>query len=350
MLLAIVPVRRSLLRKGAGSLHGMGDGTFLSPLSTSDNVEVERAAIKMLAVLVTFITAGYMFFREQLLGFGWDRRFLDWTDNPLVRSVGSDQLWMPLVLLGRYVALLVAPLKLSLDYGTHVIGWTVNWHQPYVYLGIATVIIASLLFVLFVRTGRRAAAFCIVALAVSYGMVSNAMVLIGTIFGERLMYMPSVFFIILVSVMLARFLKPAPLMATVVILASLGSVRTFTYARLWNDPLNLYVANLREFPLSARLHGLATYKYLSQGMPGEARAIAEDSRRRLPDCVQSYVMCVAADVALHDFDDADKVLRHVDQRASGIRIAFLAAEVRRRGPPINLQRRARKPLRKWAQI
>ncbi len=264
--------------------------------------------------------AGYLILREQMLGFGWDRNQLDWAANPLVRSTGVDRSLMPLVLLGRYLLLLVAPLQLSLDYGSNVIGWGVNWHQPYVYLGAAT----GLAWIIFAsravhrcRTDfgplPRAILFCLFSLALTYGMVSNAVLLIGTIFGERLMYLPSVFFIILATHGLSRLLRPAALKWTVILLASLGGLRSFTYARQWNDPLSLYLSELQDHPSSMHLHGLAAYACLKQGRYLEARAIADDCLRRLPDCSQSYVMCVLTDLKLHDVAAAEAVLRRVDR-------------------------------------
>ena len=95
-----------------------------------------------------FSRRAYIIFASSCSGSAGTRQNLDWTVNPLVRSTGIDRVLMPFVLLGRYLVFLIAPLKLSLDYGTHVIGWQVDWRQPYVYLGFATFAAAVLALVL----------------------------------------------------------------------------------------------------------------------------------------------------------------------------------------------------------
>jgi len=66
----------------------------------------ERRAGLTLIILLCWLTAGYIVFRESILKFWWDRSFLDWTINPLVRSTGVDRWLLPFAILGRYTALL----------------------------------------------------------------------------------------------------------------------------------------------------------------------------------------------------------------------------------------------------
>jgi hypothetical protein len=231
---------------------------------------------------------------------------------------------------GRYLVLLVAPLKLSLDYGSHVIGWTVNWREPCIYIGIATTLTWLIAAIASLRRKNLAILFCLLALAISYGMVSNSIVLIGTIFGERLMYLPSVFFLILVAALLDHLFtgfKPAFFPVVVILLGLPLSIRAFTYARLWNDPLKLYLYDLRAYPESMHLHGLATHEYIDRGDYSAARRIAEDCRRELPDVWQSYQMCVAVDLKLNDFADAERVLANADPRCPGLAIERLRSTV-----------------------
>lgn len=95
----------------------------------------ERPALLWLAALVCWILAGYLLYRESILPFVLNRNFLDWALNPVLRCAGADRWLMPVVLLGHYAALLVAPLKLSPDYTGAVIGWAVRFNDPYLYVG-----------------------------------------------------------------------------------------------------------------------------------------------------------------------------------------------------------------------
>src|SRR5213079_3259134 len=92
-----------------------------------------------------------------------------------------------------------------------------------------------------------AAAFCLLGVAVTYALAANFLTLIGTIFAERLLYLPSAFLLILVGLAAARLPRRATVAAMAALLA-LGSLRTFTYARSWNDRLSFYEAALRTQP------------------------------------------------------------------------------------------------------
>ena len=263
-------------------------------------------ASRLLIILLTWSLAAYIVLRERMLKFWWDRSFLDWTINPLVRP-DADRWTMPLVLLGRYVALLVAPWKLSPDYGATVIGWTVRATDPYLYLGFLAIGVWIAWMSLALRRRDGATTFCLLALALTYGLVCNFPVLIGVNFAERLMYLPSVFVIILVASLLARLPRNVllPLLAVVLVLACL---RSFSYARRWNDRERFYVTSLREQPGSIRLYLLLTSEYLSQGRLQDAERLAEEASRRLPDYWEVWI--ARANVAMErgDFAEAERLL------------------------------------------
>src|SRR5688572_6616148 len=128
---------------------------------------------------------------------------LAWTVNPLIRSEGIDRWLVPLALLGRYAGLLVAPWKLAMDYGGLVIPPAARADDPYLYLGAAALAAWGVLLVVSLRKRAWATVFCLLAVGVTYGMVANVITLIGTVFAERLMYLPSAFFVVLAAQALA---------------------------------------------------------------------------------------------------------------------------------------------------
>src|SRR5207249_4593351 len=135
---------------------------------------------------------------ESILKFWWDRVFLDVTINPLIDSAGVDRWLLPMALLGRYVALLIAPLRLLPDYGGEVIGSHLRFTDPYLYLGAAAGIMWIFACVFAYIRRNWTTFFCLVAFAALYGMIANFLTLIGVNFAERVMYIPSAFFCILV--------------------------------------------------------------------------------------------------------------------------------------------------------
>jgi protein O-mannosyl-transferase len=248
-----------------------------------------------LTVTLVYMLAAYLFLRERLIGFGWDRRFIEWVMNPMIRSHGMDRALMPLVLAGRYLILLVAPHRQSFDYGGHVIGWTVSVRDPYLYLGIFAVLLWIGLAVLSLRRRNWAVLFCLLAFALTYGMIGNIVALIGTIFAERLMYDPSIFFILLVAIGLARL--PLSLASPlVVVLTIAGGLSAFAYARLWNDPIALYSQCVRNRPGSERAYDMLNWQYVGRGDWWASRRISHEALAALPDTNRPYEMCIEADL------------------------------------------------------
>ena len=277
----------------------------------------EHSRNRWLAVSLLWFGSAYFYFREHILKFEWNRQWISWAANPLIRSAGADRWLMPLVLMGRYAAVLVAPCKLSLDYGGGVIGPTVRYHEPYLYLGIASVLGWLAAFVICLGAVLRhrrhsalagVAAFTLLGVALTLGMVSNLTALIGTIFGERLAFFPSAFLAILAGLVVAAIATGARrqvwIAACVLALVALGSIRTVTYARQWNDGSTLYKAALAQQPRSIFLHALVYEQYKEAGNWQAAREVGEHCRQQVPEWWQSWLMCFEPDIHLGRLKEA----------------------------------------------
>ena len=66
LILAAVPLRRSTAGCGIG-----------------------RKAAQWLAMSLVYLLAAYVFFREKVIGFSWDRTFLEWVMNPMAAARDS---------------------------------------------------------------------------------------------------------------------------------------------------------------------------------------------------------------------------------------------------------------------
>jgi hypothetical protein len=276
-----------------------------------------------LAFGVCVTLAAYIVFRERILPFWWDRSKLDWVMNPLVLSRGADRWLMPLVLLGRYAALLVAPLRLSIDYGSTVIGWQARAADPWLWAGVAALAAWAGLMALAVVKRAWAAALCLLGVAATYGLVSNFLTLIGTIFAERLMYLPSAFFLVLVGIGAARLPRRAVAPALAVLLA-LASVRTFTYARRWNDRLGFYRSSLAEQPESVQLYLLASMEAKERGRLDLAEGVIAEARRRAPDhwLVYNYSALIALDRG--ELDRADEYVARSMSLSANLQAGYIS--------------------------
>lgn len=250
---------------------------------TEDEKQNEKPAMQLLALLVIWSVIGLFILREYILPlkFEWDRSFLDFTIQPLIRSHGLDRWLIPIALVGRYLRLLIFPSTLSIDYGAAVIRSTISHTDIYLWLGIAAIVAWWITLLICISRKNRAAIVCLLSMAITYAMASN-IVIIAVIFGERLIYLPSVFLLILVAMGIARLPKQIaiPLM---IILLTLASARTFTYARQWNNRDSFYKYSLENQPKSVRLMILNAEMLRQEGHLAEARAIITEGRAIQPD-------------------------------------------------------------------
>ncbi len=277
-----------------------------------------RRTPQVLALLLCFILAGYIVVREthpDQLKFWWDRSFIDWTSNPLSISPRNphniellrDRMLLPVVVLGHYTALLIVPLKLSIDYGAGVIGWKVHADDPYLWIGLLAVLGWFLAMGIAITRKSAAAVFALLALGLTYGMIGNIVAYIGTIFGERLMYTPSAFVLILLAAAVSKLpgRAIAPLLAIAIVL---GGIRSATYASRVSDRLRFYQLAHEEQPRSIRLYITLAGEYLKRGMLQQAETVARHERQFMPEYYQVWLQSGQIAMEMHRFDEARSYL------------------------------------------
>jgi hypothetical protein len=119
-------------------------------------------------------------------------------DNPLAAASTAGRILTPVVLFGKSVRLFLWPHPLSHDYSYNAIPICTTPLDPRFVWGmlcIATMGVGAIWS--YRRRGR--VLWCVVFWVLSYSLVSNTFILSGTIFAERLLYMPSVAFCWLVA-------------------------------------------------------------------------------------------------------------------------------------------------------
>jgi hypothetical protein len=248
---------------------------------------------------MTLTLAAYVAYRNHILPWYWERNFLDPALNPLVQSTGADRWLLPLAILGRYTVLLVAPLHLSIDYGMNVFTAKLNWHEPWFYVGVVALAVGVGAFVAMWRRRHAPAVFLLIAFGLCYFMVSNV-IIIGTVMGERLMYIPSAFFCALIALALAK-MPTRPLAGLMMVLLILGSARTVSYAYQWNTRPRLYRYSIDVQPK-------ASMPYLLLAGESDARTADElmaRARDAAPDAPQVWGKSAWAKIRLGQLDEAD---------------------------------------------
>ena len=183
-----------------------------------------------------------------------------------------------------------------------MIGSTISRRDPYLWLGagVATAWIIAAGVCLARR--RWVALFCLLAMAFTYAPASN-IVMIATIFGERLMYLPSAFFVILIAVFLARVPNSALNIVFAAILL-LACLRTWTYVRRWNDRDSFYQYSLIQQPKSLAIHLLGADADYEENKMSDARRIAGEAEAIYADDWQMWKMSALIDEKLNDWPQA----------------------------------------------
>jgi tetratricopeptide (TPR) repeat protein len=190
-------------------------------------------------------------------------------DNQLVSATLSERWATGFMILAKYLQLLVWPAVLSWDYSFRQIQ-TAAWSDPLVYFSL--ILHAGLLaFAIWGFRKRNLYTFCILAYLVSLGLYANMVYLIGTLFGERLVYTASLWFCLGMSLLLVRSFqikrnrksyaslaayfdaKGSKAFAGVLLLLVMAmSVRTIYRNLDWKDNFTLFVRDGQHAPNSFR--------------------------------------------------------------------------------------------------
>jgi tetratricopeptide (TPR) repeat protein len=185
--------------------------------------------------------------------------------NLLTKATIPQRIVTPFLLLAKYFMLMIWPQTLSADWSAPSIMPTANPFDPMAALGILLVAGAVAVVVCNWRKNPRVV-LTILLFALSYSLVANVL-RIGTIFGERLFYWPSVFVSILFGYAamsawewlaattekrnVADGLRWGALVCLAFVLTVLGT-RTWDRNPIWHDNVSLALATAEANPNSCK--------------------------------------------------------------------------------------------------
>ena len=189
-------------------------------------------------------------------------------DNPLVPitttpfgerlgATAAQAFMTAFAVVAEYARLLAWPARLSPDYSYDQIPLVTSALDGRFVVG-AALVAACIAGVAVLWRRNRVAAFGLAFLALTFSIVSNFVITIGTICAERLMYLPSAGALVAAAVGVERLADSAPARRRLVagataILIVLGAVRTLTRNRDWNNEVTLWSAAVKAAPRSARV-------------------------------------------------------------------------------------------------
>jgi tetratricopeptide (TPR) repeat protein len=211
---------------------------------------------------------------------------IPFVENPIPHLALGPRLFTAVAVLGRGLGLLLFPATLSPDYSYDAVPAVESPFDPR-FIASAAAIIAIGWGTL--RAWRRAPVLAFAALWYGAAVfpVSNLLVPVGTIFGERLLYLPSVALALAAAALAARVLGDSrPLfrragLAACVAAAALLAGRTVAYAAAWSDEVSLFSEAVRAVPGSSKAHRLLGAAFMEVGRVPEGVRELETAVRGL---------------------------------------------------------------------
>jgi protein O-mannosyl-transferase len=215
---------------------------------------------RALALYAGYATAFllYLLARHAAVGsLGVPLSLIPYVENPLPHLPAGPRLLTAVTVLGYGLSLLAWPRGLSPDYSWNALP-PVTSPLDLAFLASLAVLLALAAAAVLLRRTRPALAFLILWYAGAVFPTSNLLLPVGTIFGDRLLYLPSVAFCLAAGLLLQGLLaRPAawPRLAGVAVLLLLAW-RTVAYAGAWRDEVSLFTAAVEAQPASAKAHEL----------------------------------------------------------------------------------------------
>jgi protein O-mannosyl-transferase len=196
-------------------------------------------------------------------------------DNPIVDAGKLARLFTPFKVFGEYFRLQVAPSRLTIDYSLNHLPAATSFLDISAWLGVGAV--AGMLFLLVISCRSHfSLAFSLLGFFGTYVVVSNTLFLSTIIMAERLIYLPSAFFLlslVMVAVQVAvSGRKPTRRLLAVgtAVVAILFCAGTLVRNQEWLTPLSLYRSAVAKAPESAKSRHLLGNELAKQGFLEES--------------------------------------------------------------------------------
>ncbi len=204
-------------------------------------------------------------------------------DNPLATFPAQWRILNALRVAWKYVGLQVYPAKLSYDYSFNQILLYWNWRHTLLPAVAWAAVVAAWAWAIVKRnTGLVLAGGIYFA---AFAATSNILVPIGTIMGERLAYLPSAGFCLLVALALNWLRERQRLVATGILTCVMAAlaIRTFVRNLDWKNNDKLYAAAVLAAPGSAKVHLNLSAVYMNAGKLDLASKEVQEALRIYPD-------------------------------------------------------------------
>ena len=185
--------------------------------------------------------------------------------NALYAFEYPERLMAAFALIAHYTWIFLFPVFLKADYSYDQLQLS-GWNDPWSYAGL---IVLGLIIYLIVKglKSKSIAGYAATFSVLFYVVTSNIFVMTGATLAERFMFIPSLGLLMLIGIFFFELYKKQKIsesrvIAVLVILTALYSIRTFTRNPVWKDNDTILLATAKDSPRSIRaLTNLAKSKY-----------------------------------------------------------------------------------------
>jgi protein O-mannosyl-transferase len=233
--------------------------------------------------LIAGITFVYLGLLWKIQGGRFGQVTISQLDNPLVVIPARWRILNALRVQWKYAALHLFPAKLSCDYSFNTIPIYLDWRHALLAWGATFAVVSAWIWAAWKKqSGLVLAGGLYVG---GFAVTANILMATGTIMGERLAYLPSAGFCLLVALgwnWLQGRQRRVALAALTAVLAAFG-MRTMLRNQDWQNNLTLYSAGVRVSPNSAKMHGNLGGEYMASAQWDMAVTEFQTALQILPD-------------------------------------------------------------------
>jgi Tfp pilus assembly protein PilF len=234
-------------------------------------------------------------------------------ENPLIDAPALVRMATAIWVLGQYLWRLLVPVQLSADYSFAQIPPIATLSDPRLSVVLALVVAFGVAAVVAAR--RHSPYLALLAIFIlSWLPVSNLLFPIGTIMGERLLYLPSVAAALTCGALASQTMRwPRPIAGLVAALAVVAGVaaaaRTVARTDDWRSADVLYRVTAETSPHSAKAHFNLAVTLIDRGSLAEAEAEATHAIAIAPNYPEAHNALGTIRLRQQRLEDADAEFR-----------------------------------------
>ena len=257
----VAAVRQSLLEIFSVAAPVPGTATAVATTNSTTETNALLAAVRKLRYCWIYVLVLAIYFASRLIVLGTflpaKDNFEPGIDNPIAVVSPALRFVSALRIQGNAIKLLLWPDTLSHDYSFAQIRPSVSFADPGAIVTLALFIFLPFLLAKFIPRMKRKIIFFWCTYLICILPAGNFIVSAGTIFAERLIYLPSLWIILLFSCILMdlfrRFKSKIPVFIIIALLISACAARSFVRIKDWNSEMSLAVAGIKTAPSSAKI-------------------------------------------------------------------------------------------------